>query len=79
MELYSFDVGSRLPPSVVVHIQVYQLPKGERAIALAQNDTVGDANLLCSRSLKLRYLGLAGATAATRKSSGTKIKPTHSE
>jgi hypothetical protein len=68
MELYSFDTGSRLPPAVLVHILVYQLPKGEHAIALAQNDTVGDANLIYSRSLKLRYLGLAGATPQTKKS-----------
>jgi hypothetical protein len=44
-----------------VHILIYQLPKGEHAFALAQNDSVGDANLIYSRSIKMRYLGLAGA------------------
>lgn len=68
MELYSFTTGSRLPSSVVVHILIYQLPKGEHAFALAQNDTVGDDNLIYSRSIKLRYLGLAGATPPTKKS-----------
>jgi hypothetical protein len=67
MELYSFNTGTRLPSSVVVYVLVYQLPKGEHAIALAQNDTVGDTNLIYSRSIKLRYLGLAGATPATKK------------
>jgi hypothetical protein len=68
MELYSFDTGSRLPSSVLVHILIYQLPKGEHAFALAQNDTVGDSNLIYSRSIKLRYLGLAGATPEKKKS-----------
>jgi hypothetical protein len=67
MGLYSFDTGSRLPPSVLVHVLVYQLPKGEHAIAIAQNDSVGDANLIYSRSIMLRYLGLAGATNTTSK------------
>jgi hypothetical protein len=64
MELYSFDVGSRVPSNVLVHVLVYQLPKGEHAIALAQNDAVGDANLLYSRSIMLRYLGLANQKPA---------------
>jgi hypothetical protein len=68
MELYAFETGSRLHPSVLVHVLVYQLPKGEHAIALAQNDTVGDTNLIYSRSIMLRYLGLAGATPQTKKS-----------
>lgn len=68
MELYSFETGSRLPASVIVHILIYQLPKGEHAFALAQNDSVGDANLIYSRSIKLRYLGLAGATPPAKKS-----------
>ena len=59
MSLYSFDIGSRAGATVLVHVFVYQLPKGEHAIALAQNDAVGDANLLYSRSIMLRYLGLA--------------------
>lgn len=69
MDLYSFDTGSRLPPSVLVHVLIYQLPKGEHAIAIAQNDSVGDANLIYSRSIMLRYLGLANqkVPAATKK------------
>ena len=68
MELYSFETGSRLPPSVIVHILIFQLPKGEDAFALAQNDSVGDANLIYSRSIMLRHLGLAGATPPQKKS-----------
>jgi len=68
MELYSFETGSRLPPSVIVHVLIYQLPKGEHAFCLAQNDSVGDANLIYSRSIKMRYLGLAGATPPQKKS-----------
>lgn len=67
MELYAFETGTRIHPSVLVHILVYQLPKGEHAIAIAQNDSVGDANLIYSRSLKLRYLGLKGATPPAKK------------
>jgi hypothetical protein len=68
MEIYSFETGSRLPPSVIVHILIFQLPKGEDAFALAQNDSVGDANLIYSRSIMLRHLGLAGATPPQKKS-----------
>jgi hypothetical protein len=67
MELYSFETGSRIHSSVLVHVLIYQLPKGEHAFALAQNDTVGDANLIYSRSIMLRYLGLAGAKPETKK------------
>jgi len=72
MELYSPAAGTRLPDSVQVHVLVYQLPKGEHAIALAQNDAVGATNLIYSRSIMLRYLGLAGATAETKKKSSAK-------
>lgn len=68
MELYSFETGSRLPASVIVHVLIYQLPKGEHAFCLAQNDSVGDANLIYSRSIKMRFLGLAGATTPAKKS-----------
>jgi hypothetical protein len=61
MELYSFETGSRLHASVLVHVLIYQLPKGEHAFALAKNDSVGDANLIYSRSIMMRFLGLAGA------------------
>jgi hypothetical protein len=67
MELYSFDTGSRVAPSVLVHVLIYQLPKGEHAIALAQNDATGDANLLYSRSMMLRYLGLANQPTPASK------------
>jgi hypothetical protein len=69
MVIYSFQTGSRMPASVLVHILIYQLPKGEHAFALAQNDSVGDANLIYSRSIKMRYLGLAGAKPETKKKS----------
>jgi len=68
MDLDAFTTGSRLPPSVIVHVLIYQLPKGEHAFCLAQNDTVGDANLIYSRSIRMRYLGLAGATPPAKKS-----------
>jgi hypothetical protein len=61
MSLYTFETGSRIHASVLVHVLIYQLPKGEHAFALAQNDSVGDANLIYSRSIMMRYLGLAGA------------------
>jgi hypothetical protein len=68
MELYTFTTGSRLPPSVIVHVLIYQLPKGEHAFCLAQNDSVGDANLIYSRSIRMRFLGLAGAAPPAKKS-----------
>jgi len=61
MSLYTFETGSRIHASVLVHVLIYQLPKGEHAFALAQNDSVGDANLIYSRSIMMRFLGLAGA------------------
>jgi hypothetical protein len=67
MEVDSFDLGTHLHANVVVHILIYQLPKGEHAFCLAQNDSVGDGNLIYSRSIKMRYLGLAGATPQTKK------------
>ena len=79
MELYTFETGSRIHPSVLVHVLIYQLPKGEHAFALAQNDTVGDANLIYSRSIKMRYLGLAGAKPEAKKSQRSKTARTRSE
>lgn len=67
MQLYHFGTGSRIPPTVIVHILIYQLPKGEHAFALAQNDTVGDANLIYSRSIRVRFLGLANQKAPAPK------------
>jgi len=63
MELYTDMTNSRLPPSVLVHVLVYQLPKGEHAIALAQDDTLGSSNFLYSRSFMMRYLGLGNQKA----------------
>jgi hypothetical protein len=59
MQIYTDVTSSRLPPSVLVHVVIYQLPKGEHAIALAQDDSVGASYLVYSRSLKMVYLGLA--------------------
>ncbi len=59
MQLYTDVTASRLPPSVLVHVVIYQLPKGEHAIALAQDDTLGASNFVYSRSLRMVYLGLA--------------------
>jgi hypothetical protein len=78
MGLYSNATGSRIPSSVLVHVLVYQLPKGEHAIALAQNDEVGETNLIYSRSIMLRYLGLAGATPEPKKTSRSKTNGAHS-
>jgi hypothetical protein len=59
MQLYTDVTTSRLPPAVLVHVLVYQLPKGEHAIALAQDDSLGKSNFIYSRSLRMRFLGLA--------------------
>jgi hypothetical protein len=59
MEVYTDVTASRLPPSVLVHVVIYQLPKGEHAIALAQDDSLGASNFVYSRSLRMVYLGLA--------------------
>ena len=67
MELDSARTGSRLPPSVIVHILIYQLPHGEDAFCLAQNDSVGDSNLIYSRSIKMRSLGLKNGTPPAKK------------
>ena len=59
MELYSPLTESRIPSRVIVHILVYDLPKGEHAIAMAQDDTAGGVNgWLYSRSIRMRFLGL---------------------
>ena len=59
MQVYTDVTASRLPPSVLIHVVIYQLPKGEHAIALAQDDSLGASNFVYSRSLRMRYLGLA--------------------
>jgi hypothetical protein len=67
MVIYAFTIGTRIPSTVLVHILVYQLPKGEHAIAIAQDDTVGAANLIYSRSIRMRFLGLKGDTEKPKK------------
>lgn len=59
MEVYTDVTRSRMPPSVLVHVVIYQLPKGEHAIAVAQDDSLGASNFVYSRSIRMRYLGLA--------------------
>ncbi|MEY2529080.1 MAG: hypothetical protein QOJ05_1170 [Verrucomicrobiota bacterium] len=60
MQLYSDTTSSRLPSNVNIHVLIYGLPdNSEDAFAVAQNDTVGAANLVSSRSIMLRHLGLA--------------------
>ncbi len=63
MEVYTDVTTSRLPPSVVIHVLIYQLPKGEHAIALAQDDSLGASNFIYSRSIRMRFLGLANEKA----------------
>ena len=67
MQVYTDVTASRLPPSVLVHVVIYQLPKGEHAIALAQNDSLGASNFIYSRSLRMRFLGLANQQAPAAK------------
>lgn len=60
MSVYSDIAGSRIPASVLIHVLIYGLPDGsEDALAVAQNDAVGPANLVYSRSIMMRHLGLA--------------------
>jgi hypothetical protein len=60
MELHSDTTSSRLAQNVNVHVLIYGLPDGsEDAFAVAQNDSVGAANLIYSRSIMMRHLGLA--------------------
>jgi hypothetical protein len=47
----------------LVHVLVYQLPKGEHALAFAQDNTLGASNFIYSRSIRMRFLGLANQKA----------------
>jgi len=68
MEVYSDIVGSRVPSTVLIHVLIYGLPdKSEDALAVAQNDAVGTANLIYSRSIMMRHLGLANQQPPARK------------
>jgi hypothetical protein len=60
MTVYSDISSSRLHSNVLVYVLIYGLPDtSEDALAIAQNDAVGSANLVYSRSLMMRHLGLA--------------------
>ena len=63
MQLYTDVTARRMPPSVVVHVLIYQLPKGEHALAIAQDDSLGASNFIYWRSLRMRFLGLANQKA----------------
>jgi hypothetical protein len=68
MTVYSDISSSRLHTNVLVHILIYGLPdKSEDALAIAQNDAVGSANLVYSRSLMMRHLGLANQAPPKKK------------
>lgn len=68
MEVYSEIAGTNVPASVLVHVLIYGLPdKSEGALAIAQNDAVGASNLVYSRSLMMRHLGLAKTDAPASK------------
>ena len=59
---------SRIPATVLIHVFIYGLPdKSEDALTVAQNDAVGAANLIYSRSLMMRHLGLANQQPARKK------------
>jgi hypothetical protein len=68
MEVYSDISSSRLHANVLVHVLIYGLPdNSEDAIAIAQNDAVGSANLIYSRSLMMRHLGIANGKQPAKK------------
>jgi hypothetical protein len=68
MTVYSDISSSRLHPNVFVHVLIYGLPdNSEDALAIAQNDAVGSANLVYSRSLMMRHLGLANGKQPAKK------------
>lgn len=58
LTLYTSGVGTRLPQTALVYIMIYQLPKGEIALVLAQDDSAGDTNLLYSRTIRVFNLAL---------------------
>ena len=68
MEIYSEIAGTNVPSSILIHVLIYPLPdKSEDALAIAQNDSVGATNLVYSRSLMMRHLGLAKTTPSASK------------
>ncbi|MFL5238760.1 MAG: hypothetical protein ACJ8EL_14365 [Rhizomicrobium sp.] len=67
MRVYTDTIGSRVPPTVLIHVLIYGLPdNSEDAFAFAQNDKL-DANLIYSRSIMMRHLGLANQQPAAKK------------
>ncbi len=67
MHVYTDIVGTRVPPTVLIHVLIYGLPdNSEDAFAFAQNDTLG-ANLIYSRSIMMRHLGLANQQPAAKQ------------
>jgi hypothetical protein len=68
MTVYSDISSSRLHSNVLIHVLIYGLPdNSEDALAIAQNDAVGSANLVYSRSLMMRHLGLANGQKPAKK------------
>jgi hypothetical protein len=68
MQVYSDMASSRLHSNVLIHVLIYGLPdNSEDALAIAQNDAVGSANLVYSRSLMMRHLGLANQQPGPKK------------
>lgn len=68
MQVYSDTIGTRIPATVLIHVLIYGLPdNSEDALAIAQNDAVGAANLVYSRSLMMRHLGLANQAPPKKK------------
>jgi hypothetical protein len=68
MTVYSDISSSRLHANVLIHVLIYGLPdNSEDALAIAQNDAVGSANLIYSRSLMMRHLGLANGQKPANK------------
>ena len=68
MSVYADMTSSRIPSAVLVHVLIYGLTDGsEDALAIAQNDAVGAANLVYSRSLMMRHLGLANGQKPAKK------------
>jgi hypothetical protein len=68
MTVYSDISSTRLHTNVLVHVLIYGLPdNSEDALAIAQNDAVGSANLVYSRSLMMRHLGLANGQKPKKK------------
>jgi hypothetical protein len=68
MTVYSDISSTRLHTNVLIHVLIYGLPdNSEDALAIAQNDAVGSANLIYSRSLMMRHLGLANGNRPPKK------------